>query len=173
MAKPNRAKKRVGSLKYFYWEGELYERLHVNRPLNMVLARKVATGEDATILYSDWKRRRGKAFNTKEVSRIINRHPARLYRYINLGRIKAPERTNDNMNLGGSGRYYWSEEDILALHDYLAHYGNGRVRKDGLMMPARNLPTRSEVKARMGRGAILYVQTDDGEFIPTWKEPTF
>lgn len=172
MAKPTRTKKRIGSLTYFYWEGELYKRLYMNRPQNLVIARNVETGEEVSLMYTDWKRNHGKAFNTSEVARIINRDATRVYKYVNLGRIKAPKRISDEKRLGGSG-YYWSEEDILALHDYLAQYGNGRVRKDGLIQPAKALPTRSEVKAKMGRGTVLYIQTEGGEFIPTWKEPTF
>ena len=173
MAGTTRKKKGFGSLTYFYWEGKLYKRLYINRPQNLVLARDVATGEEVSLMYTDWKRNRGKAFSTTEVAKIINRDITRVYRYIKLGRIKAPQRTSEEMRLGGSGKFFWSEEDVLALHDYLSQYGNGRVRKDGLIQPAKSLPTKSEVKARMGRGTVLFVQTEDGEFIPTWKEPTF
>lgn len=166
-------KKGFGSLTYFYYEGELYRKIRIDRPANIVWATRVRDGVEVTLSHTDWKRKRGKAFDTQEVSKIINRAPGRLYFYINMGRIKAPQRTSPVKKFDGSARYLWSEEDILNLHDYLVSVGSTRVTKSGYTVPARNLPNRAEVKAQIGRGTVLYVKTDSGEFVPTWKEPDF
>lgn len=173
MAESTRNSKRLGSLKYFYYEGTLYEKIQINRPANLVYAKNVQTGEMFSLTYTDYRRKRSKAFSTKEAARILNRDPGRLYTYINLKRIEPPQRTSPDMSFNKTGAYYWSEDDILNLHEYLITVGAARITQHGLVVPPRNLPSRAEVKALMGRGTVLYVKTESGEFVPTWKEPNF
>lgn len=173
MAKQTRDRQRLGSLKYFYYEGQLYQRIQINRPANIVYAKSVATGEMFTLSYTDYRRKRSKAFSTQEAAYILNRKPGRLYTYINLKRIEPPQRTSPDMGFNKIGAYYWSEDDILNLHEYLITVGSARITAHGLVVPPKNLPNRAEVKALMGSGTVLYVKTASGEFVPTWKEPNY
>ena len=67
------------------------------------------------------------------------------------------------------GKYFFSEKEVLDLHDYCSTVSVGRPRKDGLVNSS-GLPTRSEVKSMLKETSTLYIKNDSGEFIPVWKE---
>jgi hypothetical protein len=74
---------------------------------------------------------------------------------------------------GPNGKKYFNSDDILNIQDYFANVHFGRPRNDGSITPKRNSVTKEEVDARLGRREVLYVQNDNGEFIPVWRTMDF
>lgn len=86
---------------------------------------------------------------------------------ITNGDIERPQITYSLDENRNEYAFYWREEDIMALHDYLKTVHFGAPRKDGRVTP-KELPTNSELRAMIRQGTVLYVK--DGEkFVPTWR----
>lgn len=66
----------------------------------------------------------------------------------------------------------WDADGVMAIRDYYASRHFGRPRKDGEIVPI-NLPSRHELRALLNQETIHYVQTKEGEFVPTWKAHEF
>jgi hypothetical protein len=90
------------------------------------------------------------------------------------GQIRHPERAYpfDNPNTD-RGYAFWSEDNLMELHDYLMTVHVGHPRKDGEITPNQKLPTKAEISARMNNTKTLYIQTDDGTFVPLYEPPKF
>ena len=59
--------------------------------------------------------------------------------------------------------------NVKEIRDILASIHIGQPRKDGLV--TNNMtPTTQELTRRMGDGILTYTKTQDGRFIPIWKE---
>lgn len=176
MAKPKR-KSRIERPKYsrptkfFYLEGKLYKRLHVNRGEDVLTAWSYPDHKRVGFTYSDIMRRKETAFRTREVAWLINRTVLSIDRAISRGDFEPPQHEY-SLSTGGMKAYYWAEADVLRAHDYFCTVHRGRPRKDGLITP-QGLPTKRELRAMMRNEDILYVKTGDGEFKPTWRADTF
>ena len=108
-----------------------------------------------------------KAYMIGEVANMVNRHKDRIRCAIREGAIPQPQRAGPN------GKNYFSPDDILNIQDHFANIHFGRPRKDGAITPKRNSVTKEEVDAKLGRREVLYVQNEDGEFIPVWRTIDF
>jgi hypothetical protein len=86
------------------------------------------------------------------------------------GSIKTIQKTYSIDERKRPGDYFFSEDDIKALHNHLMNTHRGRPRSDGKITPS-NLPTKVELEAMLSQEVILYVKTKDGEFSPVWKQP--
>ena len=75
-------------------------------------------------------------------------------------------------NKKGPWHAYYDEDEIFQIRDAISEIQRGRPRKDGKSkMPSRTkVLTKSELRSKIGDGRLLYVQNDDGEFVPIWSE---
>ncbi len=110
-----------------------------------------------------------RAFTLQQVCSMIERHRVQVELYILNGKIRTPQRIYSLDDVKKPGKYFFSESDVLDLHDYLLTVHIGRPRKDGKITP-RPMPTRAELRAVMKHDMITYVKTDDDKFSPIWKE---
>lgn len=157
-------------LKYFYLNGELHKVLSIVRAQDLIVCWSFPQGRRVGYVWSDVRRRHGKAFKMTEVVKMIGRTRVHIERDILAGKIKAPQRS---YTLNGAKRplyYFFSEEDVYGLHDYLLTVHIGRPRRDGKVTPRHTLPSKAELKAMMKHDIVTYVKTDSGEFVPVWKE---
>lgn len=164
-----RRKSRI--LNYFYLNGKLHKKLHINRGADVITAWCYPDKRRVAYTYSDTLRRMGKAFTTVEAGKMLNRSRVTLERAIINGDINAPQHTyglNEHMN---KFKYMWSEDDIMAAHAFLSTVHNGRPRADGLVTP-RNLPTARELRALIRHNQVMYVKQGD-KFVPTWDADNF
>ena len=70
---------------------------------------------------------------------------------------------------GWQVRSYYSESQVWEIRDILASYSMGRPRNDKLI--TNNItPSPQELTRRMGDGILTYARTEDGRFIPVWRE---
>jgi hypothetical protein len=153
--------------KYFYLEGELHRRLHVQPGTDILTAWNYPQYKRLGYSYSDIKRRAERAFKTVKVAEMLNRSRLSLELAIIRGDIHPPQKTY-HLETWEDAMYLWSEKDILEAHAYFKTVHKGRPRKDGLITP-QLLPSERELRAMIKGDSILYVKNEDGEFIPSWR----
>jgi hypothetical protein len=146
---------------------ELHHLIHINLPADVVTTYNYVQDKILKYPYKAMKKNMKKAYSIGEVAKIINRHPDRIRSAIRDGELPDAQRA------GPSGKKYWKDDDILNIQDYFANVHFGRPRNDGAITPKRNSVTKEEVDAKLGRRQVLYVQNDDGEFIPVWRTVEF
>jgi hypothetical protein len=162
--------KQKPTLKFFYLNGELHKVLSVSKPQDFAVCWNFAQWKRVGYVYSDIRRTHQRAFRMMEVSKMIGRHRVNIEWDILKGNIKTPQR---RYSLDGKKKplgYLFSEENVLDLHDYLLTVHYGRPRRDGKITPKQTLPSRTELKAMMKNDIVTYVKTEDGEFVPVWRE---
>lgn len=157
-------------LNYFYSNGDLHKVIFIDRPKDFVRTWNYAKRKSVGYVYSDLLKNHKKAWSTAQVGKMIDRKREVLEWYILDKNIRVPQRTYSLDGRYAPGKYMWSEEDILALHEYLTTVHTGRPRKDGQAIN-RKLPTRAELRAMMRSETVMYVKNSAGEFVPIWKEP--
>lgn len=152
---------------YFFLNGDLHKKLHINRGKDLITAWNYPGGKKVSYSYTDALRRHDKAFTTTEVCRMVNRSKLTLENAMKSGMIEYPQFTYGLDENRRKFQYMWAEEDIMDLLEYLSTVHRGRPRKDGIATPQK-LPTPRELRAMIHGEAILYVKHGDA-FIPTWK----
>lgn len=156
----------------FFINGDLCRLTHVVPSANMVYFHNIVHGTDHTMLYTDYKKHRKRAYSVAATARILNRGTAQIARYINRGLIKPP--TGDT--IGGERSFgrnsYFSEDDLFDIREAMTTVHRGQPRKDGRITPSRVL-TEQQLRARMGDALTLYTRTEDGRFLPVWAEQTY
>lgn len=165
--------KRFGVLKTprtrrrIFINGELHHIIYINVPGDIVTTFNFIQNKMIKYPYRHTKKHSQKAYLINEVAKIVNRHPDRIRAGIKEGKLKKPQRAGPN------GKYYFNDDDILDIQDYFANIHFGRPRKDGIIKPLKGTVTKEEVDARLGRRDVLYVQNENGEFIPVWRTIDF
>ena len=146
---------------------ELHQIIHINIPADVITTYNFVQDKVLRYPYRAIKPSMGTAYTIGEVAKIVNRHPDRIRVGMVDGNITIPQRS------GPTGKYYFSANDIIDIQDHFANVHFGRPRNDGAITPKRNTVTKEEVDPRLGRREVLYVQNDDGEFIPVWRTMEF
>lgn len=168
MTNPRKPKKpKMKPLRYFFYRGDLHKKIHINRPSDVVTAWNYPQGQILQYVYTDVRRNGEQAFSTRQVEQMIGRSQTTIKRAMRTGMIRHPQRTYGLDDERNGYAYYWSEKDIMELHDYLKTVHRGRPRNDGLTTQS-NLPTASELRAAIRQGTVFYVKQGD-VFIPTWR----
>lgn len=158
-------------LNYFFLNGLLHKKLHINRGADIITAWCYPEHRRVAYTYSDTLRRMGKAFTLAESAKMLNSGRLRLERAILRGDVSEPQSTyglNENKK---KYKYMLSEENIMELHAYFSTVHVGRPRKDGKITTS-NLPTARELRALIRHNQIMYVKQGD-KFVPTWDAEQF
>lgn len=166
--KPVKGKRRR-NIRYFFIGSDLHRVLRIVRATDLVEAWNYREGRSVAYIWSDVQKRMGHAFTLQQVCKMIGRHRVQIENYILAGNIKTPARTYSLDGNRSPGKYMFSEEDVLGVHDFLLTVHIGRPRKDGKITPGR-MPTKTELRAMMRHNLVTYVKTDTDEFTPVWKE---
>jgi hypothetical protein len=103
----------------------------------------------------------------KQVAQLLNRKSITLETAILAGNIEEPQFSYTIDERRRKIQFFWSEEDVIAAHEYFSSVHYGRPRKDGMVNPFP-IPTLRELRAMMDDEEILYVHNGEG-FVPTWK----
>lgn len=164
-------KPKTKPLRYFFYRGDLHKKIHINRGDDVITAWNYPKAQVFQYVYSDVRKNGEQAFSTRQVEKLVRRTRRTIAEAISGGWIRPPQRTY-GMDANRNGyAYYWSEKDIMELHDYLKTVHRGRPRKDGRITP-QDLPTASELRAMIRQGTVFYVKVGD-EFVPTWQAEKF
>lgn len=156
--------------RYFFINNELNQVLRKNRAEDLIVAWNFNQHRRMAYSWTDVNNNMQRAYQLREVANIFNRHPLTVHRWIRNGDIARPTKTYSLTGRNFQGFYYFSEDDIRAVHDYLCGVTMGRPRKDGGVTNNR-MPTRAELEAILRRETILYVKDDTGDYVPVWKQP--
>jgi hypothetical protein len=154
-------------LRYFFYRGDLCKKVHIHLPNDVITAWNYPKGSLDKFVYSDVRRNGESAFSTRQVAQMVGRSQKTIKNAINNGDIRKPQRTYGVDAERNGYAYYWSEKDIMGLHDFLKTVHYGRPRKDGLVTP-KELPTASELRAMIRQGTVFYVKVGDN-FVRTWR----
>lgn len=156
---------------HFFLEGKLYKSIRQEKARDILTAWDYEDDRIRHFILSDAKRHMKNAYDTIEVAKFLNRHRVTIQNYVNEGVINSPYRIHTR-GINSTGHPFskmkWSEDDILALHDYLLTNGGGRPRKDGTMYAGSRIPSRKELLAMMRHQPMFYMRTASGEFVPVW-----
>lgn len=164
-----RRRYRPPRVKYFYLNSELHKTERVNNAQDLIWAWNYPMGKSVVYVWSDARKRMEKAFSITQVGRMIGRTRVTIEQIILDGKIKVPQRAYTLDERRKPGKYWFSERDVLGLHDYLLTVHIGRPRKDGQITPGK-MPSKAELRAMMTHDTVMYVKSSDGEFVPVWKE---
>ena len=159
---------------FFYLNGELHRAIHLNRAEDILTVYNFARRQKMVYNGRDIRLRRQPAFTTKQVATMINRHRQTIVNDMYEGNIKRPARSWPiRKDYAGRGTLRWSEEDIMAAHEYYATRHFGRPRQDGLVTPLP-LPSKTELRAmiRQHGRTVLFTKDKEGDFVPVWKART-
>ena len=156
--------------KYFFINDELHKVLRVNRPEDLVYSWNYPMGRRVAYVWSSTQKTMQHAFSVSQVAKFFGRHPTVIKQYILDGEIPSVQKTYTLDERKSPGKYFFSEDDVRNLYDYLITKNLGRPRKDGMLVQYP-LPSRSELEAMIRQDAILYVKDKTGEFAPVWKQP--
>lgn len=158
-------------LRYFYYRGNLCKKIHISRADDLIIAWNYPAGKAEQYIYSDVRRNGEQAFRTRDVEKMLRRSHDIFTKAFVAGQVTAPQRTyglDENRN---EYAYYWSEQDIMNMHEYLKTVHIGRPRLDGRITPG-NLPSTAELRSMIRQGTVFYVKVGD-KFVPTWQAEQF
>lgn len=166
--------KRNAPLRYFFLNGALHKKIAINRGKDQITAWNYPEHKVMTYVYSDLLKRKEPVFTTAQVTEMINRSRIRIRMAIYEGGIEPPFKLYpiNGTESGKTQKWMWSQDDILALHEYFSERHRGRPRKDGRIQP-QALPSRRELLAMMRNENIMYIKDEDGEFRPVWAAKDF
>ena len=156
----------------FFLNDDLVRLVASNRGANIVYLYNIIHGKQQTMLRSDFKKHRKRAYLVTDAAKLLNVSTQALYRYMWKGLIERPT----GGNLGGvrefHKRSYYSEDYIFKIREIMTTIPRGRPRSDGIAVN-NSVLTEQELRAKMGDALILYTRTEDGRFIPVWQETTY
>lgn len=153
--------------KYFFANDKLHKVIQQNRGQDSVVAWCYQDRCRYRYSLAELRSSAGKAYRTRQVEGLIGRHATYISKLIADGVVRRPQQTYSLDGNFSPGFFFWSEKDILDLHDYFANTHTGRPRKDGLIT-ARPMPSRAELLAMMRNDTAIYVKEGDS-FVPVWK----
>jgi hypothetical protein len=161
--------KRIAKRKYFFLNGQLHKTLYVHRGRDVLLAWNYATHQEVKYLYSEWQRKHAKAFTPTEAAGIIGRHRARLNWYVMRGELPRAARSYSIDEERRPGRYYYSEEQILEIHEFFCGVPRGRPNSVYKENVSTSITPRSEVQKMLAGGKVLFKIDEKGNMVPVWK----
>lgn len=156
--------------RYFFVNNELHRVLRVNRPENLVYAWNYPQEKRVAYVWSETQKTMQQAFSVQQVAAFFGRNPFVIKQYILDGEIRKIQKTYSLDGRKAPGRYFFSEDDVRMLHEYLSTKNNGRPRKDGMLVQYP-LPSKAELEAMMRNETVIYIKDKTGEFTPVWKQP--
>ena len=155
---------------YFYLNDALHRALQINRVEDTIIAWNFLESKRVAYNYTDVQKNKRHAYSISEVAKLLNRHVDTIKRHLRSGDIKKPQQAYALDDKSKLGRYYFTDEDIKQVREFLKTIHIGRPRNDG-QVTASNIPSKAELEALLRNETVLYAKSSDGEFVPVWKAP--
>lgn len=155
--------------KVWFLNGDLVSIEHTSKSQGLIALKNWTQDRIMYMSVRDFKKARKHAYSTKEVAELLNYKPSVIKNLYYDGVIPKPMGRFPNGKIVSGGHVYYSEEKIFLIRDILAGRHWGKARKDG-MITNNKVPTESELWAKVNNSYFVYVQNEDGEFIPTFPE---
>ena len=158
-----------GSKKVWFLNGDLVRIHHYNKSNGIMSVYNITQDRIESCLISDFKKKRERAYTVGETAKLVNRHKKYMPNLMKREIIPHPTGSQKGGATGWQVRSYYSESQVRDIRDILASYHMGRPRKDKLVTNDVT-PSPQELTRRMGDGILTYARTEDGRFIPVWRE---
>ena len=155
---------------FFYLNEELHKTLRTDRTNNLLVAWNFKQEKRVAYVLADAYRRRQRAYSTGQVAKLMNREVFTIKSHMRKGNIRIPQAAYSLDGGMHRPKYFFSENDIREVHEFFRTLHRGRPRKDGLITTDR-VVSKAELEALLRNETVLYTKTDDGEFVPVWKQP--
>lgn len=165
-----RKRSRKRKIRFFYLNGDLHQVLRVVKPSDLCYAWNYPKRTRVTYVWSDVQKNMQNAFTATETGKLLNRNRQVILQSIWDGAIEKPQMRYKMDGSFVDTIYMLSEDDVLGIHEHLVSLHRGRPRHDGIVVPMA-MPNRAEVRAMMKHDTVVYVKSENDEFIPLWKEP--
>jgi len=161
------------SSKIFFLNSDIVRLEHHNRANNVCILYNFIKDKEQTMLYSDFKKHRKRAYLVTNTLKIFKRSRIQYERWIKKELIPPPT----GLTPGGKRVFgklaYYSEDDLFTIRSILATIHTGRPRKDGRINARKDVPTEKELRSLIGDAIMLYTRTKSGEYVPVWTEETW
>jgi hypothetical protein len=157
----------------FFINNELVKIVHRNKPNNICYLHNYIHDKEQTMLYSDFKKHRKKAYTVATTLKIFKRSRMQFSRLIKSNIIPAPTGASKGGERKWQTMSYYSEDDIYKIREAMGNIHIGKPRKDGRVTPAKDILSEKDLRSLLGDGMMLYTKTEDGRFIPVWQEETW
>lgn len=172
----NRNTKRKGIPIWFFIDRRLQKRLKVDRSNDLLLTWDFTYNKRVVYTLSSVRVKIKPCYSTKQAAQMLNRYNFTLLRYVESGDLRAPAMAiMPDQVRQQTTRWRWSEEDIMEARDFLATKtavgDTYSLLEDRL--PAKEVPSRQQLRALMNNEQVIYVQNPDGSFVPTWLAKDF
>lgn len=157
----------------FFINNELVKIIHRNKPNNICTLYNYIHDKEQTMIYSDFKKHRKKAYTVANTTRIFKRSRMQFDRLMKKGIFPIPTGATKGGKRQWQTMSYYSEDDLYKIRDAMANIHVGKPRKDGRITPAKDILSEKDLRSLLGDGIMLYTKTEDGRFIPVWQEETW
>ena len=97
----------------FFINGDLIKLIHSNRASNIVEFYNASQGKNQTMLYTDFKKFRRRAYTVANAAKLLNRSRLQFGKYIASGLIPPPIPDNIEGKRGLQIKAYYSEDHIF------------------------------------------------------------
>lgn len=179
MAKTRSIKNYKGKSKYYFFNDRLVRLMDKDAVGDRVMVYDFTDHERYIYKLSDFKKYSERAYTLPEVADLLERSYWILYR-----KIKSEITWIGSIATYGNewARHYFSKDDILELHQYLAdidprgegihHKKSGRrhyPKPKNKLVKRDDLPTREALLAKLNSNEVYYIQDEEGNFVPVFK----
>lgn len=156
--------------KIFFYNKELVKVLQINRGNDTVYLLHYHSGKTLVASWMHFQTHKRRAWQCYYARLIIGRSLASWEKYLSKRMIPRPHYANvGNMPKAGI-RAYYSEDHLYEIRDAIAEISFGAPPQKGYPTKKTKVLTKAELRAKIGDGRMLYVQNDEGEFVPIWSE---
>jgi len=114
--------------KIFFLNGDLVKVFHINKSSNIVNFYNVTQGKEQSMLYSDFKKHRKRAYTIANTARLLNRSRVQFQRIIANGLIPAPIGDSIGGERGFQINAYYSEDHVFEIREIMTTVHGGRPR---------------------------------------------
>jgi len=148
-------------LRYFFLDGKIHKVLKSSRSKDEIVAWCYPDHKRMMYSYSQVKKYMGTAYTILDAARMLNRHRVTIQDYIIAGKVSIPAKIYP---IGESKDSLWfkymlTEKNILDLHEHILDSGYSET-----------IPSRAEMRGLLKNNLILYTKTEEGKFVPVWKD---
>jgi len=157
----------------FFLNNEPVKLIHSNRANNICYVHNYIHNKEQTMLLSDFKKHRKRAYTVANTLRIFKRSRAHLERLIKDGVIPKPIGAIEGGVRTFTIKSYYSEDHLFIIRDAMANIHMGRPRRDGKITTRKDVISEKDLRSLIGSDIMLYTKTEDGRFIPVWQEETW
>lgn len=158
--------------RYFFLKGVLYKKVKISRRQNLISAIRMNDEKHVTFLWSDVARDGQRAYHLRAVAEMLGCAKRTAFAYHQKGLVSPPtlvEYAPDHPLKSFRRHRLYSEDNIMEMWEVMANTHIGRPRRDGIIGPRKNLPSKAEMLSKLKGGTVIYYKDELGVMTPMWR----